>query len=193
MTVRKSREQDASPETSAAEVLPGDAPEQAQDATNERTPSLTEQLETALAERDTHYDRLLRLQAELENFRKRMQREMEQSRQYQALPLARDLLPVLDNLRRALGAAEAAGNAAELVEGVNMVVKQFEDVLARHLVVPIEAVGQPFDAHLHEAVQQVPSPDHPPMTVVAEVERGYLLHDRVVRPAKVIVSSGPPV
>jgi molecular chaperone GrpE len=118
---------------------------------------------------------------------------MEQSRQYQALPLARDLLPVLDNLRRALGAAEAAGNAAELVEGVNMVVKQFEDVLARHLVVPIEAVGQPFDAHLHEAVQQVPSPDHPPMTVVAEVERGYLLHDRVVRPAKVIVSSGPPV
>lgn len=153
--------------------------------------SLDEQLEAAIAERDENYDRLLRAQAELENFRKRVRKETELNRLYQQLPLVRDLLPGLDNLQRALTAAESSQGVEGLVEGVRMVVQQFEDLLGRYSVKPIEAVGQPFDPNLHEAVLQQPSADHPPMTVIEEVQRGYILHDRVVRPSQVIVSTEP--
>ena len=132
----------------------------------------------------------MRAQADLDNYRKRSQKEAEENRLYRSLPVVRDLLPVLDNLQRAVAAAANGGEAAELVEGVKLVQKQFEDVLAAHSVQPIDAVGQPFDPNLHAAVQQVPSPDHPPMTVLQELQRGYRLHDRVVRPSQVIVSSG---
>lgn len=153
--------------------------------------SLEEQVDALQAERDAFYDQRLRAQAELENFRKRARKENEQTRLYGLLPLVRDLLPGLDNLRRTLSAAEESHNIDQLIEGVQMVLKQFEDMLARHAVVPIEAVGQPFDPNRHEAVQHLPSADYPPMTVLQELERGYMLHDRVVRPGKVIVSSGP--
>ncbi len=151
--------------------------------------SLMEQLE---AERDELRNKWLRTEAELDNYRKRVQREAEELRKYQALPLARELLPGLDNLRRAIAAAETSKNIEDLLQGVSMVAKQFEDILDRHSVEAIESVGAPFDPNLHEALQQVPSADHPPMTVVQELEKGYTLHDRVVRPSKVIVSSGPP-
>jgi molecular chaperone GrpE len=153
--------------------------------------SLREQLEAARAERDANYDLYLRAQAELQNYRKRVQRESEELRQYQALPLARDLLPALDNLHRALAAAESSKNIDELVRGVSMVAKQIESALSRHQVVAIEAAGKPFDPNLHQALQHVPSAEHPPMTVVQEVERGFTLKDRVVRPATVIVAKPP--
>ena len=153
--------------------------------------SLREQLEAARAERDTNYDLYLRTQAELQNYRRRVQRESEEFRQYQALPLARDLLPALDNLHRALAAAETSKNIDELVKGVSMVAKQIENALSRHQVVAIEAAGKPFDPNLHQALQHVPSAEHPPMTVVQEVERGFTLKDRVVRPATVIVAKPP--
>lgn len=151
-------------------------------------------LQAALAERDELREKWLRAEAELENYRKRVRREAEEARRYEALALARDLLPALDNLHRAVAAARAAENAggSDLVQGVEMVAGQIEDVLARHSVRRIEAVGEPFDPSVHEAIQQVPSTEHPAMTVVEEIERGYRLHDRVVRPAKVIVSAGPP-
>ncbi|HUG92194.1 MAG TPA: nucleotide exchange factor GrpE [Planctomycetaceae bacterium] len=150
--------------------------------------SLREQLAAALAERGANRESWLRAQAELENYRKRVQREMDEARRYQVLPLARDVLPVLDNLRRAIAAAEEGGDPSGLVEGVRLVLQQFEDILARHHVTPIEAVGQPFDPNLHEALQQVPAPGVPPMTVVEEFQRGYRLHDRVLRPSQVVVS-----
>jgi molecular chaperone GrpE len=154
--------------------------------------SLLDQLEAARAERDANYDLYLRAQAELQNYRKRAQREAEEMRQYQALPFARDLLPALDNLHRALAAAESSGSVKDLVNGVRLVAKQIEAALGRHEVVPIDAAaGKPFDPNLHQAVQQVPSAEHPPMTVVQEVERGFTLKDRVVRPATVIVSTPP--
>jgi molecular chaperone GrpE len=153
--------------------------------------SLREQLEAARAERDANYDLYLRAQAELQNYRKRVQRESEELRQYQALPLARDLLPALDNLHRTLAAAETSKNIDELVKGVSMVAKQIESALSRHQVVAIEAEGKPFDPNLHHALQHVPSAEHPPMTVVQEVERGFTLKDRVVRPATVIVAKPP--
>ena len=152
---------------------------------------LREQLEAARAERDANRDSWLRAQAELENYRRRIQKERDQDRLFQALPLARDLLPVVDNLRRAVAAAEQSQNIEELRQGVEMVLRQFEEALAKHSVSAIDAAaGQPFDPNLHEAVQQVPSAEHPPMTIVQELERGYKLHDRVVRPSMVIVSSG---
>lgn len=143
------------------------------------------------AERDDYRERLLRSQAELENYRKRSQKELDQERQYRSLPIVRDLLPALDNLQRAVSAAKAAKDAEQLMKGVEMVVQQFEEALARHSVVTIKAVGQPFDPNLHEAIQQAPSKDHPPMTVLHDVEKGYQLYDRVVRPTKVIVSVAP--
>ena len=153
--------------------------------------SLDEQLEATRAERDDNLGKWQRSLADLENYRRRVQREMDESRAYQALPLARDLLPGLDNLQRAIQAAESNEAAADLVAGVKMVVEQVIGVLARHGVEPIPAIGEAFDPEVHEAIQQVPSDEHEPMTVLQEVEQGFRLGDRVVRPAKVIVSMAP--
>ena len=147
---------------------------------------------TALqAERDDFRERWLRSQAELENYRKRAQKELDQERQYRALPVVRDVLPALDNLHRALQMAKNTQDAEQLIKGVQMVAQQFEEALAKHAVQQIEAVGKPFDPNLHEAIQQAPSKDHPPMTVLHDVEKGYQMYDRVVRPTKVIVSVAP--
>lgn len=154
--------------------------------------SLREQLEAVRAERDANYNSYLRSEAELQNYRKRVQKEADELRLYQALPLARDLIPALDNLYRALSAAETSKNVDELVQGVRLVAKQIETALSRHHVVPIEAVGKPFDPNLHQAIQQIPTGDHPPLTVIQEAERGFTLKDRVVRPASVIVAQAPP-
>lgn len=160
-------------------------------AAAEETPTVEEQLQTALSERDENQNRFLRSQAELDNTRKRHQREIAELRQYAAAPFIQDMLPALDNLKRAVDAAENAENVSDLKQGVEMVAKQILDVFAQHQVKAIEAVGQPFDPNLHEALQQMPSEEYPPMTVIQELEQGFILNDRVVRPSKVIVSSGP--
>ena len=154
--------------------------------------SLREQLEAARAERDENRNLALRTQAELENYRKRVNRERDEDARYRVLPLAKDVLPATDNLRRAVQAANASGNAEELIRGVEMVLRQFDEALARHDVKPIAAEGEKFDPNRHDALTQVPSPDHEPMTILQEVERGYTLHDRVLRPSKVIVAAAPP-
>jgi molecular chaperone GrpE len=153
--------------------------------------SLREQLEAARAERDANYNLYLRAQAELQNYRKRVQKEADELRLYQSLPLGRDLLPALDNLHRALAVGETSKNVDQLLEGVRLVAKQIEAALSRHQIVPIEAAGKPFDPNFHQAIQQLPTDEHPPMTVVHEVERGFTLQDRVVRPASVIVAQAP--
>lgn len=157
----------------------------------ENSASVEAQLETALAERDENQNRFLRSQAELDNTRKRHQRELAELRQYAAAPFVQDMLPALDNLKRAVDAAENADNVNDLKLGVEMVAKQILDVFAKNNVKAIEAVGQPFDPNLHEALQQMPSDEYPSMTVIQELEQGFILNDRVVRPSKVIVSSGP--
>lgn len=137
-------------------------------------------------------DRLLRLQAELENYRRRTQKEAAESLRYQSLPVIRDLLPGIDNLHRAIEAAEKSGDTGNLIDGIRMVAKQFQDVLSAHSAELIDPADQSFDPNLHEALSQVPSADHEPMTVIQVVEKGYRIHDRVIRPAKVIVSCAPP-
>lgn len=136
-------------------------------------------------------DRVLRAQAELDNYRKRARRELEDERRYATIPLLRDLLPVLDDIYRAIDAAQKSPQAAGLLDGVKLVAQHLESGLAKHNCKRIEALGQPFDPAFHEAISQRPSADHPPNTVILVAQEGYLLHDRVVRPAQVIVSTSP--
>ncbi|REK09117.1 MAG: nucleotide exchange factor GrpE [Planctomycetota bacterium] len=136
-------------------------------------------------------DRVLRAQAELENYRKRARRDLENERKYAALPLLQDLLPVVDDLERAIEAAEKTPQAAGLLDGVKLVAQGLSGALARHDCKKIEALDEPFDPAFHEAISQQPVPDKPPGTVVLVAKEGYVLHDRVVRPAQVIVSKSP--
>ncbi len=133
-------------------------------------------------------DRELRSQAELDNYRKRAARELDERLRYANMALLRDLLPVVDNVDRAIDAAQKNADAAALLEGFKMVHKQLGDALARHHCRPIDALNEPFDPHKHHAVMQQPSADHPPNTVLMVTQNGYELHDRVVRPSQVIVS-----
>lgn len=136
-------------------------------------------------------ERVLRGQAELENYRKRSRRELEDDRKYAALPLARDLLSVIDNLQRALDAAAKAESSGDLLVGVKMVLGQLTGILAQHQCVPIETVGQSFDPNFHQAIAQEPSTEHAAGVVTRAAQVGYKLHDRVIRPAQVFVSTGP--
>jgi molecular chaperone GrpE len=148
-----------------------------------------EQLRRQAAEAQERY---LRSQAELENTRKRLRREMEDERRYAELSLLADLLPVIDNVDRAVEAAEKNADAASLLSGFKMVGQQLDRLLEKHHVKPIEAEGQPFDPAVHEAILQQPSANHPHSTVMTVAQTGYKLHDRVVRPAQVIVSTKNP-
>lgn len=150
------------------------------------------EIESLRGELEDSKDRLLRAMADLENYRRRVHREMDDQRRYANTQLIRDLLPVIENLERALDAAEKAGEAAGLIQGVKMVVQQIEAVLGQHGCVRIEALGAAFDPSLHEAVMQQPSKDQPPGTVIQVVRPGFRLYDRVVRPPQVIVASAPP-
>lgn len=135
-------------------------------------------------------DRLLRERADLENFKKRIAREKAEALRFANEPLLRDLLPMLDNLQRAIHAAESAGAAKVFVDGVRMVATSFQDALGRFGVTRIHALGEPFDPNRHEALAQVENADAPPGTVIEEHAAGWLLHDRLLRPAQVIVSRG---
>ena len=136
-------------------------------------------------------DRGLRLQAEMENLRSRTAREVLNERRYAPLPLIRDLLPAIDNMNRAIEAASQGEEAAQMFEGFELVRKMMLDILKQHQCTEIEALGEPFDPEVHEAVLQQPSEETPLDHIMQVAEVGYQLHDRVVRPAKVIVSSGP--
>ena len=135
--------------------------------------------------------RVLRAHAELENYRKRANRHLEEEKKYAPLPLIRDLLPVVDNLERAIHSSGQEGGSAQLVEGVKMVAQLLTMTLERHHCRRIEAQGAPFDPHVHEAIAQLPSAQVPPGTVLEVAQTGYQLHDRVVRPAQVLVSGRP--
>jgi molecular chaperone GrpE len=135
------------------------------------------------------HDRWVRAAADLENYKKRAVKERDEVQRFGVERLVKDLLPVLDNLDRALAAATPGDT---LVEGVKLVRASFEQVLARHGVKGFSALGQPFDPARHEALMQVPSGEAAPGTVVLEHARGFTLHDRLVRPAMVGVAVALP-
>lgn len=136
-------------------------------------------------------NRALRSSAELENFRRRSNRQLAEERRYANLDLFRELLPIWDNMGRAVEAAQKVGEAGSLLEGFKMVQAQLESVLERFHCVKIEAEGQVFNPNLHEAVSQMPSSAHPGGTVLYVTQVGFVLHDRVVRPSQVVVSTLP--
>ncbi|MDA1052728.1 MAG: nucleotide exchange factor GrpE [Planctomycetota bacterium] len=149
-------------------------------------------IETLQEQLDQANDRVLRAQAELENFRKRARRDMDEQRQYANLPLVSDLLPAFDNLDRAVEAAEQNENATGLLEGVKMVAVQIQSVLQQYSCRRVAAIGDPFDPNVHEAIAQEPSEEVPAGSITREVRVGYRLHDRVLRPSQVMVSTGAP-
>ncbi len=136
-------------------------------------------------------DRLLRLQAEMQNLRNRTSREIADERKYAALPVVRDLLPVVDNIDRAIEAAEKAGEAENLLAGFRLVKQQLHTLLNNHQVESIAAENEIFDPNFHQAILQQPSADVPAGQVMMVTQPGYKMHDRVIRPSQVIVSAGP--
>jgi molecular chaperone GrpE len=136
-------------------------------------------------------ERLLRLQAEMQNLRNRTSREIADERKYAALPVITDLLPIIDNIDRAIEAAEKAGEAENLLAGFRLVKQQLHTILTRNDCVPIPAENEIFDPNVHQAILQQPSADVPAGQVMMVTQAGYKMHDRVVRPAQVIVSGGP--
>jgi molecular chaperone GrpE len=150
--------------------------------------NLRQQVASKEEEAKNNYDRFVRQVAELDNFKKRTTREREEAIRFANEALIKDLLPILDNLERAVAHAAGGGNGKPLVEGVEMVLKGFLDALGRHGVNQIVAVGQPFDPAQHEAMAQVESETHQPNTIVEEHHKGYMLRDRLLRPALVSVT-----
>jgi molecular chaperone GrpE len=178
-------------ETAQAEAAqsPASPLSEQEQAAETKKSSSSETVEQLRAELDRCKDQSLRCQAELENYRKRAAREMDEHRRYANIGLIRELLPVLDNVQRAIEAAEKSTDGSGLLDGVKLVAQQLQGVLEHHHCVKIEALGAPFDPHLHHAILQQPSPEHPANTVIMVTQDGYQLYDRVVRPSQVIVST----
>ncbi len=141
-------------------------------------------------ERDDLREQVLRARAEFANYQKRSKQQADSDRLYAAGSLAKDLLDPLDNLSRAIDALRSSG-VEGITTGLDMVQRQLLEVLAKHGVEPIEAVGTPFDPNFHDALLQQPTADHPEGTVVGEMSKGYKIRDRVLRPSKVAVSARP--
>jgi len=161
-------------------------------------PAEPDPIELLKAENADLKDKFLRLAAEMDNLRRRTEREVKDAKTYSAAAFARDMLSVSDNLRRALDAipaeTRAAGEAGlmALVEGVEMTERAMLSALERHGVKKIDPAGQKFDPHFHQAMFEVPNADLPNNTVIQVVQDGYVIGDRVLRPAMVGVSKGGP-
>jgi molecular chaperone GrpE len=158
----------------------------------EELPTDTEELQIRLAEKtkeaQENYDRFLRLAAELENIKKRQEREISELRQFANENLLKELLPVLDNLERALEHGRQSEAPEALVEGLDLVNQDFLKVLGRFGVTPINSVGERFDPAYHHAVMEEEAPEVEDQTVLKELQKGYFLQNRLLRPAMVVVS-----
>jgi molecular chaperone GrpE len=145
-------------------------------------------LAKAQAEAAKMKDAWVRTAADFDNFRKRTRRELEDARKGGREELLKDLLPVFDNLERAVTSSKSAPDVKAVVDGLAMVLKQFESTLARSGITKVATTGMSFDPQVHEAIQQVETDEHPPGTVVAEVQPGYMSGERLVRAAMVVVA-----
>ena len=153
---------------------------------------LQNEVAAAKAEASKNWDLYLRERADLENARKRHQREKEDAIRFANDRLLKEMIPVLDNLERAVAHAGQGGvEHKSLLEGVNMTISQFRKALEDFGVKPIKAIGDVFDPNLHQAMGQVESAEQAPNTVVTEFQKGYLLHDRLLRPSLVMVAKAP--
>ncbi|MBW2593067.1 MAG: nucleotide exchange factor GrpE [Deltaproteobacteria bacterium] len=145
-------------------------------------------LETALKKADKNYDSFLRVSAEFDNYKKRTAREMNDFRKFANESLIKDLLPVVDNLERALDSSDNDEKTDGIAAGIELTLKEILKILDRFGVKPIEALGKNFNPCFHQAVLQEETSDQADNTVLKEFQRGYMLHDRLVRPSMVVVS-----
>ena len=170
------------------EVVDATAAQTGNGGQEEPTVVLQRQIEDLKRLRDEWREKAYRAAAELDNTRKRFQKERSELRSYGIEPLVQDLLPVADNLERALAHAAAEKN---LGEGVEMVLRQFMQIMSVKGAVPFEAEGKPFDPSMHEAMGQIPTAEHSPGTILEVFQQGWMLRDRLLRPAMVIVAAEP--
>ncbi len=164
------------------------------EASNEQRPSGAAEMAALTEERDELKDRLLRALADAENMRKRSDRDRREAEQYGGSKLARDMLPVYDNLRRALDAAndEHRVSAGPILEGIELTMRELINVFSKHGITPINPeVGEKFDPQLHQAMFEAPLPGTRAGEIIQVMAEGFLLHDRLLRPAQVGVSSSP--
>ena len=183
---KEEKQADSGPEMTALEKR---LAEKAAQEPDEETPAGPGTMDEARAEISDLSERLLRLQADFENFRKRAQREKDEARQFANQNLIEKQLPILDNFEMALAAAKDADPA--LRDGVQMIYDQLLGILRDSGVETIDATGEGFDPNLHEAISQQETTEAEPGTVVEQVQRGYRLHERLVRPARVVVAKAP--
>ena len=184
-------ENEASPELATAEASVADeqdAPEGEQPA--DEINRLQEQLEAAEAAAGMARDELLRVQAEMQNLRRRTEQDIEKAHKFGQEKFSTELLAVMDNLERSAAAAEASEDEAvqAIKEGVELTLKGFKDCFKRFNIEAVDPLGEPFDPQLHQAMSIQESPDAEPNSVIAVMQKGYTLHGRVIRPAMVMVS-----
>ena len=190
------RKKDSAPSIPESDLEKSSAAEEFQPAEGEEFKELEEKsIEQLLAEREQeakdNYDKWLRSVAEFENFKKRHEREKAEFMRMANEMLVKDFLPVLDSLDRALQHTEQNEVPQSFIEGIELVRKGFVNVLEKHGVKVIDALGERFDPNFHEAVMQQENPDVEDNTVLYETQKGYMLHDRLLRPSMVIVSKRP--
>jgi molecular chaperone GrpE len=168
----------------------GETPKKKRKATAE---DLKKQLDDQKQIAQGNYEKFLRAYADLENYKKRVEKEKADSLRYANEDVIRDLLPFIDNLERAVehASSETDNNPQALIEGVELTLKELVRALEKHGLKQIESVGKPFDPNLHEAMMQVENEAYDPQTVVEEFQKGYLIRDRLLRPARVSVSMRP--
>lgn len=176
------------PRDTEAIVDEGEAPAEQGAAPESARGAAGDPLVQAQAEAAKLKDAWLRTAADFDNFRKRTRKELEDARRSGREDLLRTLLPVFDNLERAIQSAQRSSDVKAIADGLAMIQRQFVDALGREGIARVPAVGQPFDPSVHEAIQQVETSDSPPGTVLAEVQPGYTQGDRLVRAAVVVVS-----
>jgi molecular chaperone GrpE len=191
-----SAEEALAAEEDAERAAAADLEAEAEAEVEAETPAIPEA--ALLAEVATLKDQLLRALAETENLRRRHQREREDALKYAAVPFMRDLIGVVDNLRRAMSSVSSEAQEADehlktLMAGLEMTEKELATVFERHHIVKIDPLGERLDPHSHEAMFEVPDPETPSGTVVQVIQAGYRLHDRLLRPAQVGVAKGGPV
>ncbi len=151
---------------------------------------LEAKLKSAEEEAKQTYDRFLRVSAEFENYKKRSTREMDEFRKFANQTLIKDLLPVVDNLELAIKSSNKNKNAdSQVLNGVDLTLQEILKIFERYHVKPIESLGKPFDPTFHEAVMREETDDHPENTVINELQKGYLIHDRLLRPSMVVVAA----
>lgn len=173
----------------AKEEISESETEEAPEETIDELAELQKRVDELEKEKNELKDQSLRSHAETENFKKRLTREKEDFAKYSNEKAVKEILPVIDNLERAVGHAKEVGEGGALIEGVEMTLDLFQKALARLGVSPVDAMGETFDPERHEAVQQIESADHEPNIVISEFQKGYMLHERLIRPAMVVVSS----